>query len=325
MWENFIDSINVVLPMFLLMVFGYILRLLKFLPESFYQNAEKFVFKVALPCQLFMNIAFADNGGSSADYFKTTVFCAVATVCAFLLGLAVVPLIVKDNGARGAVIQNCFRSNLVVLGIPLIENVAGSAGKTLFSLTIPATIVITNVLSVIELNLFAPSEHKRSAKELAVSTLRSVVTNPLIIATVLGLPFLIFGIEIPESMSFVHTTLNCVSSTTQALALISLGAGFSFVALKGKLQFSLPTAIYKIAILPLIIVPIAHYLFGFTGTPLAIVFIIFATPSAVSSYIMAKNMKSDAECASQILLLSTMLCSFTLFTGFFVLKTLGWI
>lgn len=325
MWENFIDSLNVVLPMFLLMSFGYVLRVINFLPESFYRDAEKFVFRIALPVQLFMNIAFADKSGNGGEYLKTVLFCSFATVVAFAFGLAVVPLIVKDNGLRGAIVQNTFRSNLVVLGIPLIENIAGSQGKAMFSVIIPAIVIITNVSSVIELNIFAPSECKRSNKEIFVSTLKSVVTNPLIIATVLAFPFLLIDFEIPESMSFFKSTLSYVSSTTQALSLISLGAGFSFAALRGKMKFSLPTAIYKIAILPLIAVPIAHYAFGLTGIPLSIVFIVFGTPSAVSSYIMAKSMKSDGECASQILLLSTMLCSFTLFLGFFVLKTLNWI
>ena len=69
MWENLIDSLNVVLPMFLLMSFGYVLRIVKFLPESFYRDTEKFIFKIALPCQLFVNIAFADKSGGGEMYF----------------------------------------------------------------------------------------------------------------------------------------------------------------------------------------------------------------------------------------------------------------
>ena len=325
MWENFIDSLNVVLPMFLLMSFGYVLRVLKFLPESFYRDAEKFIFKIALPCQLFMSIAFADKSGGGEMYFETALFCAIGTVVAFLIGLVFVPLIVKDNGLRGAIVQNTFRSNLVILGIPLVENLAGAEGRVLFAVMITANIILTNVFSVIELNIFAPSDHKRSYKEIVLTTTKSVLTNPLIIAALLAFPFLFINFELPESVSFFESTLSSISGTTQALSLISLGAGFSFSSLRGKLKFSLLTTAYKLVILPLIAVPIAHYAFGFTGLPLSIVFIVFGTPAAVSGYIMAKNMKSDAECAGQVLLLSTVLCSFTLFLGFFVLKTLKWI
>ena len=325
MWENLIDSLNVVLPMFLLMSFGYVLRIVKFLPESFYRDAEKFIFKIALPCQLFVNIAFADKSGGGEMYLETTLFCAIGTVAAFLLGLVFVPLMVKDNGLRGAIIQNTFRSNLVILGVPLIEHLAGAEGLVLFSVMIPSNIILTNVFSVVELNLFAPSDHKRSTKELLLTTTKSVLTNPLVIATLLAFPLLLINFELPESFGFFESTLSSVSNTTQALALISLGAGFSFSSLRGKLKFSLATALYKTVLLPILAVVTAHYGFGFTGLPLSIVFIVFGTPAAVAGYVMAKNMKSDAECASQTLLISTLLCSFTLFAGFFILKTLGWI
>ena len=313
MWENLIDSLNVVLPMFLLMSFGYVLRILKFLPESFYRDAEKFIFKIALPCQLFASIAFADKSGSGEMYLETTLFCAIGTAVAFLLGLVFVPLMVKDNALRGAIVQNTFRSNLVILGVPLIENLAGAEGLVLFSVMIPSNIILTNIFSVVELNIFAPSDHKRSFKEIFITTTKSVVTNPLIIATIVAFPFLLIDFEFPASVSFFESTLSSISGTTQALALISLGAGFSFSSLRGKLGYSVATTIYKLVILPLIAVPIAHYAFGFTGLLLSIVFIVFGTPSAVAGYIMAKNMKSDAECAGQVLLLSTVFCSFTLF------------
>ena len=325
MWENLIDSLNVVLPMFLLMSFGYVLRILKFLPESFYTNAEKFIFKIALPCQLFMSIAFADKSGGGEMYLETTLFCAIGTAVAFLLGLVFVPIMVKDNGLRGAIIQNTFRSNLVILGVPLIENLAGAEGIVLFSVMIPSNIILTNVFAVVELNIFAPADCKRSVKDILLTTTKSVVTNPLIIATLLALPLFLTGFEFPESASFVESTLSSISGTTQALALISLGAGFSFSSLRGKLNYSLATTVYKLVILPIIAVAVAHYAIGFTGLPLSVVFIVFGTPSAVAGYVMAKNMKSDAECASQELLLSTIFCSFTLFLGFFVLKTLNWI
>ena len=262
MWENLIDSLNVVLPMFLLMSFGYVLRVLKFLPESFYRDAEKFIFKIALPCQLFASIAFADKSGSGEMYLETTLFCAIGTAVAFLLGLVFVPLMVKDNALRGAIVQNTFRSNLVILGVPLIENLAGAEGLVLFSVMIPSNIILTNIFSVVELNIFAPSDHKRSFKEIFITTTKSVVTNPLIIATLLAFPFLLIDFEFPASVSFFESTLSSISGTTQALALISLGAGFSFSSLRGKLGYSVATTIYKLVILPLIAVPIAHTLSG---------------------------------------------------------------
>ncbi len=325
MWQNFIDSVNIVLPIFLLVVLGYILKRLRFASDKFYEEAEKFVFNIALPCQLFLSVAFKDGNTDSINYTGLIIFCVVSVTVAFLIGLLVVPLIIKDNGVRGAVIQNTFRSNFAVLGIPLAFNIAGAAGKTAISILMPFVIIMFNAYSVIEFNIFAPRESKKTAGELILSTVRSVATNPLIIAVLLGLPFLLTGWRPPAELSFIESTASHLSDTTQALILIALGAGFSFKSLRGKLRFSLPTALYKILVLPAVAVVLAHMVFGFSGAELAVIFVMFGSPSAVSSYIMAKKLGSDGEVASQILLLSTLLCTFTLFVGIFILKTLSWI
>lgn len=325
MWQNFIDSVNIVLPVFLLVVLGYILKKIRFASDKFYEDAEKFVFDIALPCQLFISVAFGSEMSGGVNYPKLILFCVCSVTAAFILGLAVVPLIIKDNGIRGAVIQNTFRSNFAILGIPLAWNIAGDAGKTVMSILMPFVIIMFNVYTVIELNLFSPRECRKTVPQIALSILKSVVTNPLIIAVALGLPFLFTGWQPPDELSFLGKTVEYLSDTTQALILIALGAGFSFTALRGKLKFSLPSALYKTVILPLVTVTVAHFCFGFTGIELTAVFVLFGTPSAVSSYIMAKNLKSDAEVAGQVLLLSTMMCTFTLFVGIFALKSLGWI
>ena len=322
--QNFIDSINIVLPIFLLVVLGFILKKLNFASEKFYEDSEKFVFNVALPAQLFLSVAFGSSSGVEGS-FGLIVFAVVAVTVAFLLALAVVPLIIKDNGVRGSVIQNCFRSNFAVLGIPLAANIAGDEGRMLISILMPFVIIMFNGYTVIEMNIFAPKEHRRSFGSVILTTLKSVVTNPLIIAVALGLPFLITGWRPSEDLAFIEKTIEYVSDTTQALVLIALGASFSFSSFKGKLRYSLPCAIYKTVLLPLIAVTVAHFCFGFTGGELAVILILFGSPSAVSSYIMAKKLKSDAEVAAQTLLLSTLFCSITLFVGIFALKTFGWI
>ena len=322
MLVNFIKSANAVLPIFLLVVLGFVFNKIGFLSKSFYEDAEKFVFKVALPCQIFLSI-IADT--ERVDCTDLILFSAAAITVAFLLSLAVVPLIIKDNAARGAVIQNCYRSNLAVLGLPLITSVAGMTGRYMISMLMPYAVTLFNVYTVIELNIFAPKDAKKSVKQIVLSILKSIVTNPLIIASALGVIFLATGLKIPSQLEFLTSTLDALSGCTNALVLIALGASFSFAALRGKLKYSLPSAIYKTLVLPVIAVLVAHYIFGFEGAKLAVIFITFGAPSAVSSYIMAKNMKSDAEVAGQVLLLSTVISTFTIFLGLFLMGNLGWI
>lgn len=62
---------------------------------------------------------------------------------------------------------------------------------------------------------------------------------------------------------------------------------------------------------------------GFRGGELGAVFILFMAPSAVSSYIMAKNMRSDSQLAAQILMGTTFVSPFTMCLGIYLLRSLG--
>lgn len=325
MWDNFLRSVNAVLPIFILVVLGYVLNKMKFLSKSFYDDAEKFVFKVTLPCQIFLSIISGSQEANLTEGLNLILFSVVAITVAFIFALAFVPLLIKDNPIRGAVIQNCYRSNIAILGMPLVGSIAGTRGTFFLSMVLPFAITLFNVYTVIELNIFAPKESKKSAGKLAISIAKSAATNPLIISSLLGMVFLLFGFTIPAEFEFVSSTLDSLAVCSEALVLIALGAGFSFSALRGKIRYSLPTAVYKTALLPIVAVLAGKLLFGFSGAELAVIFVTFGTPSAVSSYIMAKNMKSDGEVAGQVLLLSTVICTFTLFIGFFALGNLGWI
>ena len=58
--DNFIFSLNVTIPIFLIILLGYILRRIHFLTDEFVRVANKYVFIVALPVMLFRDIAGSD-------------------------------------------------------------------------------------------------------------------------------------------------------------------------------------------------------------------------------------------------------------------------
>lgn len=316
MLENLLFSVNAVLPIFLLVGLGWLLKKKSFLPDAFYSGSEKFVFKIGLPCMLFMNVA-ESTVEHLANNVPLVIFCSVSVVVAFFLLVLIVPLFVKDNDKRGAFIQGAYRSNFGILGLPLAANLFGAEGTATAAILMPAAILFFNVLAVVILTVYAPNDVKKKPSVLVRDIALSVVTNPLIIAVVAGLPFLFFDIELPL---FVSKTANDLSGTVSALALISLGAGFNRESLVGKVKYSLAAAAIKTAVIPTLAV-LAAYLCGFRGVGLGLVFILFGSPTAVSSYIMAKNMKSDHEMAGQILLLSTLMCLLTLFLGIFLLRS----
>lgn len=342
MANNLLLSLNMVLPIVILAAAGVIMGRLKLFSDAFFAGADKFVFKVALPCMIFLQVAGADFS-ESASYLRLMLFTVAAVTLFCVLYSVTVPLFIKDRRKAGATVQGMFRSNVAILGAVLIENMFPDSGVkaaavTAYAVVMPFVVLLYNIYAVGVLAVFMPREDPATAEgdeagsadtpkksgftaadfgRACLETLK----NPLIIAVFLGFPFMFFGIKIPDTLK---TSINYFSQCTTGLALVSLGAGFSFSSLAGNLGLASFVTAVKTVIQPALGVGFA-YLLGFRGPELAVTFIVFGTPSAVSSYIMAKNMKSDHELAGQILLLTTVVSIFTMFGGTLLMRVLGWI
>ncbi len=316
---NLIYSINAILPIFLLVVLGFILRKSGKVDEKFTETADWLVFKIALPVMLFLEIA---TGSLHRDIDrKLIVYLVISVTAVFFLVSLLCALFMKDKSKRGAFVQGACRSNFAILGVPLAVNMFGEAGGQAIAFAMPFIILMFNGYSVILLSVFSDGEGKRSGKSTALAILKDVVTNPLILAVAAGLPFMFFEISLPAA---ADKTLTYLSALATPLALISLGANFKTESLKGRVGYAVLGAVIKTVLLPVVAVTVAVCI-GLRGPSLGVVLICFGAPSAVSSYIMAKKMGNDYDLAAQILLLSTMLCVLTVFIGIFILKTLSFI
>lgn len=319
MLDNLIYSINAILPIFLLVVVGALLNKHNKINEKFTETADWLVFNIALPLVLFLEVASC----SLSDNFdmKQAIFLLISVTAAFFIGTVLTVVFIKDASKRGAFIQGVCRSNFAILGVPLAVNMFGDAGGQAIAFATPLVIPMFNAYSVIVLSVFSGSDKHKIDGKAVRGILKNIVTNPLIIGIVLGLPFMLTGIRLPVA---VDKTLTYLSGLATPLAMMSLGAGFRFESLKGRVGYAVVGALSKTVVLPAIAVT-AAILCGLRGPSLGVVLICFGAPTAVSSYIMAKKMDNDHELAAQILLLSTLLCVVTIFAGIFVLKTFAFI
>ncbi|MBE6614450.1 MAG: AEC family transporter [Ruminococcaceae bacterium] len=319
MLSNLTYSINAVVPIFILVILGYLLKQFRFITEEFCEVSERVVFKIALPVMLFLEVA-----KSSLDVIgdmRLIWFCLITVTASFTVGAVLALLCIKDPARRGAFVQGACRSNFAILGVPLAENMFGTVGTQMIAIVMPFVILMFNSYSVIILSVFSSDAEHRLNKKSIVGILKNIVTNPLIIGVVLGLPFMLLDWEMPVIM---HKSLTYLNNLCTPLALMSLGANFKPANMKGRVGYAVAASLCKTVILPGIMVTLA-VLLGFRDAALGVVLILFGAPTAVSSYIMAKKMKNDGELAAQILLLTTLLCIFTIFAGIFILKTLQFI
>lgn len=310
--ESLIVAVNAVVPFLFYITFGYIVKRLGVVEESFLQKLNKMVFRLFFPCMSFYNIYKADIGGVPS--LKLLVFLAVGILATEGVLLAIVPRIVKENPRRGVIIQAIFRSNFILFGMPLTVSVFGDRASSAAAMVITLVSSIYNITSVMILELFNGDE-KTSAKKLAVG----LVKNPILQGAFVGIIFFITQWKFPKC---VVEPIAAFSNMTSPLALFILGGTMHFSAIGGNLKYLLPSLSIKLAVLPAIMLAIG-YLIGLRDLELFFMITIYATPVAAASYPMAQNMGGDGELAGQFVVLSTVASVATLFLWIFGLKQIG--
>lgn len=317
MLENFIYSINVTIPIFLVMVLGYFLRRRGMLNENFVNVANKFNFDVTLPFMVFQDIAAVDI--RSVFDLKYVLFCAIASSVCFWVVWGLAKLFMKDKSLIGAFVQASFRSSAAVMGLAFISNLYGPSAMG--PLMIIGAVPLYNIYSVLVLTFEAEDDGRgRDTGKLKEASV-NILKNPIIISIVLGLIVSLCKLDFPV---LVDNTIDNVAKMATPLALITLGAGFEGREALAKMKPTLWAAFIKLIGQAAIFIPIAIAL-GFTGEKLIAIMVMLAAPATPSCYIMAKNMKNDGVLTASIIVTTTLLAAFTLTGWIFILRSMGYI
>jgi len=305
-------AFSAVFPILLYISIGYFLKTVKLLEENSLSKINILVFKLFLPCLLFYNIYTTKL--SEVFNLKLLLFSICSVLAVYILLLVLVPVFIKDNKVRGAFVQGSFRSNFVLFGIPLSASILGDGNVGITSLLIAFIVPLYNVISVVCLEIFR--KNKIDFKGIFLG----IIKNPLIISSVLGFIFLLLNIKLPN---LILSPLKSLSNVATPLSLIVLGGTFSFVS-AGKNIYKLSAVlVIKLVLIPLIALFVGGYLFEFRGAAFVSLISMFATPTAVSSFSMAKAMNSDSEFASEIVVSTSAFSIITVFLFIMVTKSLG--
>lgn len=309
--ENLILSLDVVLPVFFLMLIGQILRRVGLFSASFSKQLNTLGFQLFLPCMLFYTVYQFDI---RANFKADLIFFAMGSLLVMFAALWIfVPKLVHNPRQQAVVMQGVYRSNYVIFGVAMITNMYGAEQAGLAGLLCAVLVPTYNFLSVIALEVFTTGEGINFKRAFA-----SMLKNPLIWGSLLGIFCSYYSISLPTA---VDSTVSSLATLATPLALLVLGSEFDFESLKGNLKVASITVGCKLVVAPLIFVPIA-ILLGYREAELLALALAYQTPVAVASYIMAIKADADSELAGQIIVLSSAACIVTVFLMIFTLKQL---
>lgn len=311
--ENLIFSLNATVPIFFVMVIGYICRQLRLVDESFVKTLNSFNYKVTLPVLLFKDI-------SEADFYtvwdtKYVLFCFFVTLFCICVIWILSGFFYKDKNIIGEFVQASYRGSAAVLGIAFIQNIYGNSGMA--PLMIIGTVPLYNIAAVLILSFTGPKGHGLT-KETFKKSIKDIAANPIILGILLGMAVSLSRVSFPV---IAEKTIGNISVLATPLALLGLGAGFEGKKALARIKPTLVCSFIKLMLQPALFLPLAAYM-GFRDEKMVALLIMLGAPTTVSCYIMAKNMSHEGVLTSSVVVTTTFLSSVTITFWLYILKML---
>lgn len=307
---SFFIAFNAVMPVVLLVVFGYFLKQQGYFSKATIAQLNKLCFDLLLPIVTFNNIR-KTNLHEVFD-LRFVLYAAGSILVAIFLLVVIVPLFEKDKKKQGVMIQGTFRSNFVMLGIPLSSYIAGENSAVLASMLIMVIIPIFNAAAVVLLSVYGGCAVNK--KKLIIDVLK----NHMIIASIVGIMMSLLHPPIPH---FLDKSLTDIGKVGSVFPIIVLGAMLDFSKVSANFKNLLITVAGKLICMPLIFITPAVYL-GFRANEIVALIALYGSPTAVISAVMAEQLGCDHELAAQVVIFSTVMSCITIFGIVFVLSFL---
>lgn len=300
-----IQVLDTLLPVFAIIGLAFWLGRRGWLTHAFVSELNWLIFWVSLPALIIHSLATAPS--LPRDTGPIVILFFIATLIVIALSFPVCRFLRLPREQIGTFVQAAFRGNLAYTGLPIVifalhdqtrEVVALAVAQVMFVLA-PA-MILYNVIAVF---LLVGSQEGFSLKKVR-EIVGKVVTNPLILASVIGVGIFALPAKPPH---FVFNTLDLIGQMAAPAALFCVGGAMAFVSMEGRYRSASVASVLKILILPAIA---AGLLLFVDVEPVArlVLLVLSACPTAVASYIMAKELGGDEALAAGSIIISTVAC-----------------
>ena len=310
--SSLLISFNAIAPLFMIIALGYLMKRLGVIGETEVKRFNTACFYTFMPIMLFYDVYTADLAGSVRPFFFI-----YAIGMLFLLTFLTVLLVLrvdKDESCRGVMIQAAFRSNFVLLGIPISTALVGGSGALgVTALTVAIVVPLFNVMAVVVLEIFRGGRVKPGTIAL------NILKNPLIIGGLSGLFLKLLGVKLPQ---FLLIFGGKMESGCFAIALFLLGASFEFKFLSDYKKDLTITVLLRLVVFPAVALFGAAVL-GIRGAEFVTLIALFAAPCAINSFNMAMQMGGNKDLAASAVMTTSALSFFTLFFWVTIFSFMG--
>ena len=295
--------ISALLPVFLLIVLGFVLRRSLMRLDTQWHGLERLTYYVLFPMLLIQTLVRADLSSVPVAGVGGALFLSALAMS--LLCLALRPLLARctiDGPAFTSIFQGATRWQTYV-ALAIAGNLYGANGLALASVAMVAIIPLVNVLSVWVLAHYASPE-----KQSIPVIVGTVVKNPLIWACVIGLAVNVTQLPLPKVW---HEVAEALGRSSLGIGLLVTGAGLHLEGLLRPSPAASIAVFLKLVLMPVLAISLALW-FGISGSSLVIVAVCSSVPTSSSAYVLARQMDGDAPLLAQIITLQTIFAAITM-------------
>ena len=298
-----ITTLNAIAPIFLIIATGYLLFRAKIVDESVWSAIEHICFYLLFPFLIIRTLSRANLGSVPVIDFMAVIVVAILGMSALLI--LIQAFIWKRFPQSGPSFSSIFQGATRFHGfvaIAVIGPLYGDAGVTLAALALAIMVPLLNVISVVVLSVYGHSDTQPQV----IAVAKKIVTNPLIIACIVGLLFNWLGLP-----DVLYETIGIIGAGGLGLALLAVGAGMNFGQAAQHKMLLTVGVLTRLIGMPAIVIGMS-WLVGLDGIARTVAIIAGAVPTAASAYVMARKMGGNAELMSSIVTFQVIVAFFTL-------------
>mgnify|MGYP001758716500 FL=1 len=262
--------------------------------REFFANTEKMVYFLMFPALLFRSVLASPLSISTAG--ASLLACVLLALAGLLLALVSRLFLTVDQRALNST-QQCVYRFSTYLALSIGPGVGGTDGLAIMAIFIGFTVPLVNVMAV-----------RALAAESGGSVLKSIISNPLVITTVLAVSLNLLGFKLP---AVLDNTLLKLGQASIPLGLICVGAALKLREGTVNAPIVAWMTVTRLVMMPLFALLIAIVV-GFSTLQTQMFMIFAAIPTAPAAYVLAVRMGGDARLVANIISVQTLSCLLTL-------------
>jgi hypothetical protein len=293
--------IDVILPVFLVLGFGYVAAWQGLFSESAVDGVMRFAQNFAVPVLLFRSIAKLDLG-ASYDPGLMLSFYAGAFI-AFGLGLTGARLLFKRPGTDAVAIGFCcLFSNSLLLGIPITERAYGTAALAgnFAIISVHSPLLYTFGITLME----GVRSHGSGATlgRVAVNALSGILRTPLVLGILAGFVVNLSGLALHGS---IWAAVDMMASAALPTALFGLGGVLFRYRPEGDMKAIGMVTVLSLIVHPAVTYGLGRWGFGLETSALRSAVVTASMAPGVNAYLFASMYGVAKRVAASSVLLAT--------------------